>query len=43
MAVVVPNLTAEAPLRFVPLMVTVVVPEMLPVVGVNDVIDGGGA
>ncbi len=42
-----PNFTAVAekpvPLKPVPLMVTVVVPEVVPVVGVNEVIVGTGA
>jgi hypothetical protein len=42
LAVVVPNLTAVVLLRPVPVMVTVVVPEVVPVAGVNEVMVGTG-
>ena len=38
-----PNLTAVAPSKPVPVMVTVVVPEVVPVAGVNDVTVTDGA
>ena len=43
MAVVVPNFTAVAPKSPVPVIVTVVVPELGPVTGLNEVIVGTGA
>ena len=47
LAVVVPNLTEvvekPVPLNPVPVMVTVVVPEVVPVAGVNEVMVGTGA
>ncbi len=43
LAVVVPNFTEVAPMKPVPVMVTVVVPEVVPVVGVNEVMVGTGA
>ena len=42
-AVVVPNLTEVAPVRSVPVMVTVVPPLVVPAVGVNEVMVGAGA
>lgn len=40
---VVPNFTAVAPVRFVPVMVTTVPPRMDPVAGDSAVMVGGGA
>ena len=43
LAVVVPNFTVVAANRPVPVIVTVVVPDVVPVAGANEVIVGTGA